>query len=418
MISENRILLQFTEGENPQSYDAYVAKGGYKAVRKALLEIKDQKAIIEEVKNSGLRGRGGAGFPTGVKWGFVPDDGQEHYFVVNADEGEPGTFKDREILEKAPHLLIEGIIIGAYAIKANEAFIYLRAEYRDAFRILKRAIEEAYEHGLLGENILGTGYTLHLHLYPGAGAYICGEETALLNSLEGKRGHPRLKPPFPAQKGLYGKPTIVNNVETVANVPLIIEKGADWYRSMGTEQSPGTKIFTISGAVKKPLVAEFELGKVTFRQLIEYAGGLRDGSNLVAVVPGGLSAPVLVGDELDTPASYEDVARVGSMLGSAAVIVIDDRYPLIQIVRRSVQFFAFESCGWCTPCREGLPWATRILRKIELGYGEPSDIDKLYSIADYIKGKTFCPLGEGAQWMLRKYLDVFGEKLLESAAHV
>ncbi len=410
-LIENRLILSFCDDGGSISIENYIKKGGYKAVKKAL-EMKPEE-IIEEVKKSGLRGRGGAGFPTGQKWSFVPNDNNEHYLVINADEGEPGTFKDREILEKAPHLLIEGSIISAYAIRANEGFIYLRAEYLDAFKILKSAIKEAYENKLLGKNILGSSFSFDLHIYPAAGAYICGEETALLNSLEGGRGIPRLKPPFPAIKGLYGKPTVVNNVETIANIPIIINNGGDWYRKLGTEKSPGTKIFTISGAVNQPKVCEFELGKITFRQLMEYAGGLREGSKLVGIVPGGLSAPILVGDEIDIPATYEDCSMKNTMLGSGAVIVIDDRIPLVKIIRRSIQFFAFESCGWCTPCRDGLPWATRILRKIEMGKGEKKDLDILYEICNYMKGKTFCALGEGAQWILRVYIEKFGEKILE-----
>lgn len=410
-LIENRLILSFCDNGGSISIENYIKKGGYKAIKKAL-EMKPEE-IIEEVKKSGLRGRGGAGFPTGQKWSFVPMDNNEHYLVINADEGEPGTFKDREILEKAPHLLIEGAIISAYAIRANEGFIYLRAEYLDAFRILKSAIKEAYDNKLLGKNILGSSFSFDLHIYPAAGAYICGEETALLNSLEGGRGIPRLKPPFPATKGLYGKPTVVNNVETIANIPIIINNGGDWYRKLGTEKSPGTKIFTISGAVKKPKVCEFELGKITFRQLMEYAGGLREGSKLVGIIPGGLSAPILVGDEIDIPATYEDCSAKNTMLGSGAVIVIDDRIPLIKIIRRSVQFFAFESCGWCTPCRDGLPWAVRILRKIEMGKGEKKDLDILYEICNYMKSKTFCALGEGAQWILRVYIEKFGEKILE-----
>ncbi|MEO0223607.1 MAG: NADH-quinone oxidoreductase subunit NuoF [candidate division WOR-3 bacterium] len=410
-LIENRLILSFCDDGGSISIENYIKKGGYKAVKKAL-EMKPEE-IIEEVKKSGLRGRGGAGFPTGQKWSFVPNDNNEHYLVINADEGEPGTFKDREILEKAPHLLIEGSIISAYAIRANEGFIYLRAEYLDAFKILKSAIKEAYENKLLGKNILGSSFSFDLHIYPAAGAYICGEETALLNSLEGGRGIPRLKPPFPAIKGLYGKPTVVNNVETIANIPIIINNGGDWYRKLGTEKSPGTKIFTISGAVNQPKVCEFELGKITFRQLMEYAGGLREGSKLVGIVPGGLSAPILVGDEIDIPTTYEDCSMKNTMLGSGAVIVIDDRIPLVKIIRRSIQFFAFESCGWCTPCRDGLPWATRILRKIEMGKGEKKDLDILYEICNYMKGKTFCALGEGAQWILRVYIEKFGEKILE-----
>jgi NADH-quinone oxidoreductase subunit F len=410
MLSENRLLLSWTDNGGSITLDSYLRKGGYKAIQKAL-EMNPQD-IIKQVKDSGLRGRGGAGFPTGQKWSFVPMDGQEHYLVINADEGEPGTFKDREILEKAPHLLIEGAIISGYAIGACEAFIYLRAEYYDAFKILKSAILEAYKHNLLGRNILKSNFSFDLHLYPGAGAYICGEETALLNSLEGGRGIPRLKPPFPAVKGLYAKPTIVNNVETIANVPIILDKGADWFRTLGTDKSPGTKIFTISGAIKQPKVCEFEMGKVSFRDLMEYAGGLREGGNLVGIIPGGLSAPILIGDEIDIPATYEDCSAKNTMLGSGAVIVVDDRVPIASVIRRSIQFFAFESCGWCTPCRDGLPWATRILRKIEIGKGDKSDLDKLYEICNYMKGKTFCPLGEGAQWILRVYIEKLGERIL------
>jgi len=413
MAKEHRLLLQFTDVENSHTLEAYLSLGGYSALEKALLEMGPQD-IIEEVKKSKLRGRGGAGFPTGLKWDFVPKDHPgPKYIVCNADEGEPGTFKDREILYKAPHLLIEGMIIAGKAIGANKGYIYLRYEYLWLFRRLKDAIKEAYKAGYLGKNILGSGFNFDLYVYLGAGAYICGEETALLESLEGKRGIPRLKPPYPAQAGLYGKPTVVNNVETLANVPIIINKGGDWYASLGTKESTGTRLFSVSGPVKRPGVYEFELGSLTLRELIfEVCGGLKEGYELLGVIPGGISAPVLTPDELDIPITMEDIAKAGSMLGSGAVIVLDKSARLISIMRRTSEFFAYESCGKCTPCRDGTNWMTRILVQAEKkGRLEDGDIDLLNRVIEDIKGKCFCPLGESAQMALEAFLKKFSSAI-------
>ncbi len=413
MAKEYRLLLSYTDVENSHTLQTYVSLGGYSALRKALFEMSSQD-IIEEVKRSKLRGRGGAGFPTGLKWDFVPKDHPgPKYVVCNADEGEPGTFKDREILYKAPHLLIEGMVIAGKAIGANKGYIYLRYEYIWLFQRLKEAIKEAYMAGYLGKNVLGSGFDFDLYVFLGAGAYICGEETALLESLEGKRGIPRLKPPYPAQAGLYGKPTVVNNVETLATVPIIISRGGDWYASLGTAESTGTRLFAVSGPVKKPGVYEFELGSLTLRELIfDVCGGLKEGHKLLGVIPGGISAPVLTPEELDVPLTMEDLARMGSMLGSGAVIVLDKKVNLISLIRRASEFFAFESCGKCTPCRDGTNWMTRILVQAEKkGKLEDGDIDLLNSVIEDIKGKCFCPLGESAQMTLEAFLKKFASAM-------
>ncbi len=406
MAKEYRLLLSYTDVENSHTLQAYLSLGGYSAIKKALFDMSSQD-IIEEVKKSKLRGRGGAGFPTGLKWDFVPKDHPgPKYVVCNADEGEPGTFKDREILYKAPHLLIEGMIIAGKAIGANKGYIYLRYEYIWLFQRLKDAIKEAYKAGYLGKNILGSGFDFDLYVYLGAGAYICGEETALLESLEGKRGIPRLKPPYPAQAGLYGKPTVVNNVETLANIPIIVNKGGDWYASLGTKESTGTRLFAVSGPIKKPGVYEFELGSLTLRELIfDVCGGLKEGNELLGVIPGGISAPVLTPDELDVPLTMEDIAKAGSMLGSGAVIVLDKSVSLISLMRRTAEFFAYESCGKCTPCRDGTNWMTRILVSAEKkGRLDDEDLNLLEGVIEDIKGKCFCPLGESAQMAVEAFL--------------
>lgn len=420
MAKEYRLLLSYTDIDNSHTIDAYISLGGYNALKKALFDMQPQD-IIEEVKKSKLRGRGGAGFPTGLKWDFVPKDHPgPKYVVCNADEGEPGTFKDREILYKAPHLLIEGMIIAGKAIGANEGYIYLRYEYIWIFPRLKGAIKEAYKRGFLGKNVLGSGFDFDLYVYLGAGAYICGEETALLDSLEGKRGLPRLKPPYPAQSGLYGMPTVVNNVETLATVPIIINKGGDWYASLGTEESTGTRLFAVSGPIKKPGVYEFELGSLTLRELIyDVCGGLLEGRELLGVIPGGISAPILTPDELDTPLTMEDIAKKGSMLGSGAIIVLDKSVKLISLIRRTSEFFAFESCGKCTPCRDGTTWMTRILVDVEKrGYATEEDIKLLNDAVNEIKGKCFCALGEAAQMAVGAFVNKYGDKILATEKNV
>jgi len=407
-MPETRIILEYTGEKDSASLKFYLEHGGYRAAEKAL-SMKPQD-IIEAVKASGLRGRGGAAFPTGLKWDFVPkEDPRPRFVVANCDEGEPGTFKDREIAEKYPHLLLEGMLIAAKAIGANRGFIYVRAEYPRAQGILKAAISEAEKHGYLGENIRGTGFSFRVQVYGGGGAYICGEETALIESLEGKRGHPRLRPPYPVSYGVYGMPTVVNNVETLSNVPFILDKGPEWYRSMGTADSTGTKIFTVSGGVRKPGVYEFKFGDITLRQLIEeYAGGVI--GKLRGVIPGGLSTPILRPEELDVKLTYEDLQKAGSLIGSGAVIVVNDAVPMAAVARRSLEFLAHESCGKCTPCREGTTWLARLFRELELGK-KNGRIEKINHIIDGMRGKCFCPLGEGAVAVAGAFVEKYGEEL-------
>ncbi len=395
-MGEYKLLLANVEKPDSEKLEVYRASGGYERLRKALFEMKPEE-IVEEVKKSGLRGRGGAGFPTGVKWGFVPKTDEPKYLVCNADEGEPGTFKDRVIIEKDPHLLLEGIAISAYAIGAHEAFIYIRGEYEYGAQVLERAIKEAEEAGILGPNALGSGYDIKITVHRGAGAYVCGEETALLNSLEGRRGHPRIRPPFPASKGLYQHPTVINNVETLATVPFIVERGGDWYASLGTEKSKGTKLFSISGHVNRPGVYELELG-TPFKELIyDIAGGIRDGRKLKAVIPGGSSTPMLKAEEIEgVLLDYESLQAAGSMLGSGAVIVMDETTCIVKAVYRMAKFYAHESCGQCTPCREGTRWMVQILTRIVNGQGRMEDLDILLDMKDIMGGNCLCPLGDAA----------------------
>jgi len=392
-----------------EKIEVYEANGGYSALRKAIKEYSPDE-IIEVVKASGLRGRGGAGFPTGVKWSFIPKDADEVFLVCNADEGEPGTFKDREIIRNDPHLLIEGMIISAYAIRANLGYIYIRGEFVEEANLLQLAIDMAYEKGYLGKNILGTDFSFDLYVHRGAGSYVCGEETALLNSLEGKRGGPRLKPPFPAQKGLYDKPTVVNNVETLAWIPYIVENGAEWFREYGTEKSPGTKLFSISGSIKKPGVYELPLG-VPLRELIEIAGGVIDGRELKAVIPGGVSAPILNKETaMKVNMDYESLMAVGSMLGSGGVVVIDDNTCIVRNTWILARFYAHESCGQCTPCREGTKWMEKILYRIEHGMGEEDDIEVLLDITTNLKGTSLCPLFDAACMPINSAINNFREE--------
>ncbi len=393
------VLLRHREIPDLHRIEVYVRHGGYEAWRKALTAMTPDQ-VIEEVKASGLRGRGGAGFPTGMKWSFVPKDVFPKYVVVNADESEPGTFKDREIMEGNPHQLIEGALLAAYAIQAERIYIYVRGEYRPVARRLEAAIAEAYAAGFIGRNVLGTDYSVEMFVHLGAGAYICGEETALLESLEGKIGHPRVRPPFPVTYGLYGKPTVVNNVETLTNVPPIILNGASWYRTMGTEKSPGPKIFCLSGRVRRPGNYEAELGKITFRDLIfgeEYGQGLlEEGRTVKAILPAGASAPMLPATAMDTPLDYESVQAAGSVLGSASIIVLDDTVDIVWAAYKMVRFFQHESCGKCTPCREGTYWLRRVYERLVAGRGRPRDLELLESIARQMAGKTLCPLGDFA----------------------
>ena len=383
----------------PQSYtlDFYLKSGGYAALKKALGMAPG--AVIDAVKASGLRGRGGAGFPTGMKWGFVDQkSGKPRYLCCNADESEPGTFKDHVLMERNPHLLFEGCLIGCHAIGAKVAYIYIRGEFLHVQHVLEAELARARAAGYIGKNILGTGFDCEIHVHRGAGAYEAGEETALIESLEGKRAQPRLKPPFPAVEGLYGCPTAVNNVETLCNVPLIIDKGAEWFAGIGPEKNTGPKLYCVSGHVVRPGTYEAPM-TVTLRDLIydkTFAGGIRDGRALKAVIPGGSSVPVLLPDELDIPASFDGVAKAGSLLGSAGIIVMDDTTCMVWAAENLLHFYKHESCGKCTPCREGGDWLHRILGKIERGEGQMKDLDLLLSVSNNILGKTLCAFGDAA----------------------
>ena len=374
--------------------EGYKRHGGYNAALKALAMEPD--AVIAQIKDSGLRGRGGAGFPTGMKWSFIPQgDGKEHYLVVNADESEPGTCKDMPLLMANPHVLIEGMIIASYAIRANYAFIYIRGEVVHVVRRVQEAIAEAYKAGMLGKNIGGKGFDLDLVLHIGAGAYICGEETALLDSLEGFRGQPRLRPPFPAIAGLYARPTVVNNVESIASVPAIIDRGNDWFQGMGTEKSKGFTLYSLSGHVTNPGQIEAPLG-ITLRELLELAGGVRVGHSLKFWTPGGSSTPLFTAEHLDVPLDYEGVAAAGSMLGTKALQIFDETTCVVRAVLRWTEFYKHESCGKCTPCREGTWWLVQMIRDLEAGKGTPADLDKLIDITNNIAGRSFCALADGA----------------------
>ena len=391
--------------------DGYKRSGGYTAVTKALAMKPDE--VIQLVKDSGLRGRGGAGFPTGSKWGFIPQgDNKDHYFVVNADESEPGTCKDTPLMMANPHVLIEGVIIGSYAIRANYAFIYIRGEVTHVVRRVQQAIEDAYKSGLLGKNILGKGFDLELVLHVGAGAYICGEETALLDSLEGFRGQPRLRPPFPAIAGLYAKPTVVNNVESVASVPAIVNQGVAWFTSMGTEKSKGFTLYSLSGHVNNPGQFEAPLG-ITLRQLLEISGGVRKGHKLKFWTPGGSSTPIFTDAHLDVPLDYEGVAAAGSMLGTKALQIFDETTCIVRAVLRWTEFYKHESCGKCTPCREGTWWLVQVLKDLEAGKGSEADLDKLLDLCDNIMGRSFCALADGAASPIISSLKYFRQEYLD-----
>jgi NADH-quinone oxidoreductase subunit F len=403
---EERFLTGRVGKPDSHRIEGYEADGGYEAARRVLTTLQPGE-VVDQVKASGIRGRGGAGFPTGMKWGFL---GQAfpRYLVVNADESEPGTFKDRIIMEYDPHQLIEGIILSSFAIQAELAFIYIRGEYYFAATRLNEAIAEARSKGYLGQGIFGTDKNLEIVVHRGAGAYECGEETALLSSLEGYRGHPRMKPPFPAVEGVYSKPTIVNNVESIANVTFVMRHGVEWYRGFGTEKSPGMRIFCLSGNVKRPGLYELPHA-VPLREIIEtYGGGMEvDTAPVKAVVPGGLSMKLLTADQLDTPMDYEAVAAAGSSLGSAGVIVIDERASMVAVARRTMAFYREESCGKCTPCREGTGWLEGILNRVEAGEGLISDVELMAHITTFIAGKSFCPFGEAAVWGLQSNLAKF-----------
>ncbi|WP_237571810.1 NADH-quinone oxidoreductase subunit NuoF [Mycolicibacterium lacusdiani] len=392
------VLSRYWDEPSSWTLESYRRHDGYQGLGKALAMTPDE--VIALVKESGLRGRGGAGFPTGQKWSFIPqgDDGpgaKPKYLVINADESEPGTCKDMPLMMANPHVLVEGAIIAAYAIRARHAFIYLRGEVVPVLRRLQSAVAEAYAAGYLGSDVMGSGFGLDLIVHAGAGAYICGEETALLDSLEGRRGQPRLRPPFPAVAGLYACPTVVNNVESIASVPAVVSGGVDWFKSMGSEKSPGFTLYSLSGHVTRPGQYEAPLG-ITLRELLEYAGGVRAGHELKFWTPGGSSTPLLTAEHLDVPLDYENVAKAGSMLGTKALQIFDETTCVVRAVRRWTQFYAHESCGKCTPCREGTYWLAQIYARLEAGQADEADIDKLLDVSDAILGKSFCALGDGA----------------------
>ena len=411
--AEVRVISQYFGAPTHRRIDTYVKRGGYKALEKALALEPD--AVTEEVKASGLRGRGGAGFPTGIKWSFMPKEPtRPHYLLCNADESEPGTFKDRELMRWDPHQLIEGCLIGAYAIRAQHVYIYCRGEFFEGNQILAKAVEDAYMKGYAGEDILGTGTTIDITVHQGAGAYICGEETGLMSSLEGDRGEPRVKPPFPAAVGVFGMPSTINNVETLAVVPHIILNGGEWYRQWGTEKSPGTKLFCVSGHVRHPGNYELPLGFPLIDLIDDVCGGIRDGNQLKAVIPGGSSVPLInAEDARKCELDYEGCVEVGTMLGCASVIVMDHKADLVKQIRRMVDFYAHESCGQCTPCREGSAWTARILRRIEEGQGTEEDLDTLMEMTEQMVGTTICVLSDSVAAPVQSSISKFREDYLE-----
>ena len=387
-----QILFKNINMKDLHTMKVYEEQGGYRSLKKAFAQKPEE--IVEAVKASGLRGRGGAGFPTGLKWSFLAKDVFPRYLCCNADESEPGTCKDRELMLKNPHMLIEGMILCSYACRIETGYIYLRGEFHDLNFIMEKALEDAYAKGYLGKNILGSGFNLDIYTHLGAGAYICGEESALLNSLEGERGEPRMKPPFPAVEGLYAKPTVVNNVETLCVVPYIVNEGAEKYASLGTEKSKGTKLVSVSGHVKKPGNYEVVLGTPIREIIYDLAGGIRDGNKLKAFIPGGSSVPMLPADQVDVSYDYESLAAAGTMLGSGAMIVIDDSVNIVETTLRLISFYMHESCGKCTPCREGTRWLYQIVEKIMQNKGQLDYIEKMEDICDNMNMKAFCPLAD------------------------
>jgi NADH-quinone oxidoreductase subunit F len=400
-----KVLTAGIGDANLRDLDIYRERGGYEQLRRAVAEM-TPAALVELVSASGLRGRGGAGFPTGRKWSFLPNNGRPRYMVCNCDEAEPGTFKDHMLLEETPHQVLEGILIGTYAIGSNHAFIYIRGEFQRGYHIFMEALAQARAAGLVGEKLFGTDYSVEVTVHRGAGAYICGEETALLNSLEGRRGEPRLKPPFPAVKGLYGEPTVVNNVETLATLPHILRNGAEWFASVGPQRSPGYKIVSISGHVKAPGNYEVPLG-TSLRELLEIAGGARDGRKIVAVQPGGGSSACLFEEHLDLGYDFDTMAANGTMLGSGAVVFFDDTTDFVEAARALVRFYAHESCGQCTPCREGGHWLEVTLDRILSGGGLDSDIDMLLAVSHQMTGLNLCPLGDSIEPFLASVVKRF-----------
>lgn len=401
----NEVCFRTLHLDQPWTLESYISVGGYQVWKKILKEKTPPEQLIEEVKLSALRGRGGAGFPTGLKWSFMPRQATgTKYIVCNSDEGEPGTCKDRDILRYNPHQLIEGMAIAAYCIGAEAGYNYIRGEFWEPYERFQGAIKEALDAGLIGDNIEGSGQNFHLYTHLGGGAYICGEETALLESIEGKKGQPRFKPPFPASYGLYGKPTTINNTESLASIPVIIEKGGQWFLDLGKPNNGGTKLFSVSGNVNRPGNYEINMG-TPFSELLEMAGGMKDGYQLKAVIPGGSSAPVIPGDiMMDVTMDYDSIAEAGSMLGSGAVIILDDKVCMVNALARLSHFYFEESCGQCTPCREGTGWLSRVVHRIEHGQGRQEDLDLLDNVAGNIMGRTICALGEAASMPVKGFL--------------
>ena len=409
------VLLRNAGKADSHRLDVYTAAGGYEALSRVLTGYTPDD-VIQIVRDANLRGRGGAGFSAGLKWSFVPKKGDgPTYLCCNTDEAEPGTFKDRVIIEEDPHQLLEGILISSYAIGAETTYIYIRGEYSPGIKTLEGAIAEAYERGYLGKGVLGSDFNHDVHIHLGAGAYICGEETALLDSIEGKRGQPRLKPPFPAVEGLYSRPTAVNNVETLACVPHILLHGAEWFRAIGPYESPGPKLYCLSGHVLKPGLYELPMG-IPLRELVDvHGGGTDSGRKVKAVIPGGISAPMIPESGLDVPMDFDSLTAVGSMLGSAGVIVMDETTCIVKVARRMMEFFHHESCGKCTPCREGTDWAVKILRRVEAGDARRRDLEQLKVLCRSIEGNTFCALGDGAAMALRAAIEHFEDEFI---AHI
>ncbi|HXJ16706.1 MAG TPA: NADH-quinone oxidoreductase subunit NuoF [Candidatus Polarisedimenticolia bacterium] len=406
---------------NSRTIDVYLKNGGYQALEKALKQMTPEQ-IIDEVKKSNLRGRGGAGFPAGMKWSFVPKDtSKPKYVLANGDESEPGTSKDRPLLEMDPHQLIEGMVIAGRAVEAHRGYVYIRGEYRYIIDIVEAAIAEAYSKGYLGKNIVGSGFDFDLSAHTGAGAYECGEESALMESLEGKRGYPRIRPPFPAVVGLYGCPTVINNVETLSTVPAVIRMGGEAYANLGTPRNGGTRLYSISGHVNRPGIYELPLGFPLRRLIEEVAGGVRAGKKLKAVIPGGSSCPLLTADEIDIPMDYDSVAKAGSMLGSGGTVVIDEDTCMVDVARRIMHFYAHESCGWCIPCREGTTWLRKMLDRFHEGAGRSEDIPLIGELAQNMLGRTFCPLGDAAALptisIVKKWRNEFEDHLQGKCAY-
>ena len=418
MIEETKVMLEFADDPAQKTLEGYRNNGGYQALEKALREMNPEE-VTEEVVKSELRGRGGAGFPTGRKWKFVPKTDKPKYIAVNADESEPGTCKDRQLMERDPHQQIEGCLIAAYAVGAQTVYIYIRGEYSHSIKAAELAIEEARAAGLVGQNILGTDFSCDVWVHPGAGAYICGEETALLTSLEGNRGYPRIKPPFPAVEGLWRCPTIVNNTETLACVTHIIKRGAEWFASLGCEGSSGTRLFCLSGHIRNPGVYELECGKFTLRELLEdLGGGTLSGRPIKGVMPGGSSFQVLKADELDVQFDIESVAKASSSLGSGAIMVFDDSVSAVDVALNVAEFYCHESCGQCTPCREGSDWVRKLIAKFVNGEGTQQDIDRLWNVTNNMDGTTICALAEALVWPVQSYLKKFPEEFQARMAAV